>query len=579
MFGGMSNYVLVLLVAAASVLITLVAYFLLGGLKKKGYRNRVEELEIFKYEISNKPVLFELAKLKSVKKSDRIVSLVGVWEGRWQDLEEQIGTVSENLAYAEELIITREFEGADEVIEATRGDLTNLSEKIEVLLEEINTLKSSESRNRVGVVDLRESFDFVKTTYEEKKEDFSFAAEKIDQTISTINELFDKFDENMEESNYDLADEASELIKEKLDILSNLFERAPMYLESIEDEIKPLLEGVLESHDGVARAGIYLEHLKVASVVTTLRKDLDAIPALIGDFDFASVEAKLVAIPERAKELREAIKREFDLKEVLEVDLETLNLDFTFIVAENLRLMESYDSIKESCLMSEDDEDNFHALNREIGMVKTSITGLLEGEGVADKATSIYHQEILDALAQTKEIKEQLKIFDIEIEKLHAGAKESKKRAIELLSELNELKALFERTIFEGDVKPLQSYIDRGSKQVNALLNAISQVPIDVENVTKELEVTEETMTSVRENVNLKIEQLRLAERLVVYGNRYTGTGGMYLMDLTIAEDQFKQGNYQSVIEKMYKLLPGIEGDKFYTVLEGLKKELGCQML
>ena len=56
-------------------------------IKKKQYYAKIDELDYLKHDISNQTVPFELAKLRSTKKSERIVKLVQQWERRWEKLE------------------------------------------------------------------------------------------------------------------------------------------------------------------------------------------------------------------------------------------------------------------------------------------------------------------------------------------------------------------------------------------------------------------------------------------------------------------------------------------------------------
>ena len=571
---------MILIFAGILASVGLAGYVIMGKMKKTRYRNVLDELEILKYEISNKPVLFEIAKLRSVRKSERIVSLVGEWEKRWQDLEEQIGTVEGNMTYAEELISASDFEKSETVMDATRDDLMALAEKVEVLVKEIETLKTSESRNREGIVKLKEELERLQSLHGEGLEIFDSVDEQIKSTFATIDELFVQFDENMESSNYDLADEASELIKGNVEMLSTLFERVPMYFESVELEIKPLLTGLLDSHKNMVANGIYLDHLSVEEVVAECKKKLKKIIGLVQIFNFDKVETVLIEVTETAKKTRDLMKNELDVKEAFEEDLSRLKSDLDFIVKESEDLSSSYDSIKESCLMGSEDEENFESLLREISILNAGVNNLLNEVEIGDKATSEIHSEVVAFLKQMEEIKEQLKIFDDEIDILYKDSKDVRNKAMLLIDQANQLKVEFDRTVFPDDNKPnLRSSLNKLDEQISLLFESIKRVPIDVEYVKKNLKTAGTVIDEVGKVIMIELDQLKLAERLLVYGNRYTGMEGMYLMDLTIAEDQFKQGNYQTVIDKMYKILTDVEGNTFYNVFEDLKKELKCSLI
>ena len=569
-----------LLVGAITVILfVLIAYFVMGRAKKGTYRNAIDELEIQKYEISNKPVMFELAKLKSVRKSERIIKLVAEWEKRWQELEDQLTTVEDNIAYAEESIASAEFEKADEIVDITRNDLNGLSKKVDVLLAEIESLKSSELRNRDGIVKLRELSANLNAKYAKDKPTYGDISTQIEEAFLKVENFFVQFDEHMEASNYDLADEVSDKIQDKLDSVDKAFEKVPLYRESIELDIKPMLDGILDSHSAMLEDGMFLGHLKVESAIMECKKDLGRIPKLLQDFKFEEIEKLLVEIPSEAKKLRDAMKHEIDVKEAFEQDLAGLKIDSAFVVKEGDSLKERYDAIKESCLMRSDDEDNFKSLLREIDIVNVGVTNLVSEIEAGSKAISDMHTSVLGYLTQLGEITEQLKIFDDEIAALYQGSKDVRDQSIQLLQELNMLKSDFEKTSFDKNVSRFKIILDKADNQVTELLEKTNKTPIDIAGVRSSMKIATEVVAKAKNEVALQLEQLKLAERLLVYGNRYIEREGMYFMDLTIAEDQFHQGNYENVIDKMYKILTDVEGNAFFKVYEGLKQELRCSII
>jgi len=570
---------LLLIGAGAIVFFVLIAYLVMGRAKKGTYRNAIDELEIQKYEISNKPVMFELAKLKSVRKSERIIKLVAGWETRWQELEDQLATVEDNIAYAEESIATGEFEKADEVVDITRTDLNNLSDKVDALLAEIDNLKSSELRNRDGIVKLRESSEHLHTKYLQSKPTYEDISEQIETIFKEIEDFFIKFDEHMETSNYDLADEVSDNIQDRLDLLSKAFEKVPLYRESIELDLRPMLDGILDSHGAMLEDGMFLGHLNVESKIVKCKKELDHVLELLQNFKFEEIEKLLVDIPTEAKKLRDAMKLEIDVKEAFEQDLAMLKIDVAFVVKEGDSLNERYDAIKESCLLRSDDEENFTSLLREIGIVNAGVTHLVSEAEAGRKAVSDMHSSVLGYLTQLGEITEQLRIFDDEITALYQDSKEVKDQAIQLLQTLNKLKSDFEKAAFDKNVSRFKLLLDKADNQVAELLAKTNTAPLDIVSINSSMKVANDVVTKARSEVSLQIEQLKMAERLLVYGNRYIEREGMYLMDLTIAEDQFHQGNYENVIDKMYKILTDVEGNAFFKVFENLKQELVCSFI
>ena len=573
---GFDGLTWLLIGTAVLILIVLMVYLNMSRARKRTYQNTLDALELQKIEISNKPVMFEIAKLRSVQKSERIVKLVTEWEGRWQELEDQLVTLQDNISYAEETLSSRDYVRTDEVITIIEDDLVRLAEAADKLLAEIENLKSSEMRNRDGIIKLREKAITLNDRYLKNTSTYADASTPIEETFNRIEELFQKFDRQMEEYRYDIADEIIENVHLKLEIIEQALEKIPLYRESVEVDIKPMLVAIIDSHNKMLDDGLFLEHLQVEATVTKHKEKLDSISTLLQKFDYVAIEKLLTELPMEAKQLRDAMKNEIDIKETFEQDVTQLITESAFVVKENASLNDRYDAIKDSCLLKSDDEANFHALGHEINILDASIKKLVDQIRDGGKAISDLHTDVLGYLNQLGEVTEQLRIFNIEIATLYSDSHDVKEQTFALLHHINLMKIDFEKMPVDKNNIAYKALIDKVDDNMIALLGEVGQVPIDVAIVKAGLTATNEAFINVQKEVSRKIEQLKLAERLLVYGNRYIEREGMYLMDLTIAEDQFHQGNYETVLDKMHKILTEVEGNAFADVLAGLKQELNC---
>ena len=144
----MTDFKLLILIVMIVVLAIVLIYSVIIVSKKKQYYAKIDELDYLKHEISNQTVPFELAKLRSTKKSERIVKLVQQWERRWGKLESDFITVTEQIIYTEELVANKSFVEADEHLVELKQTLELLKEEVEQLIEEIKSLKKSEERSR-----------------------------------------------------------------------------------------------------------------------------------------------------------------------------------------------------------------------------------------------------------------------------------------------------------------------------------------------------------------------------------------------------------------------------------------------
>ena len=561
------------------VLAIVLIYSVIIVSKKKQYYAKIDELDYLKHEISNQTVPFELAKLRSTKKSERIVKLVQQWERRWGKLESDFITVTEQIIYTEELVANKSFVEADEHLVELKQTLESLKEEVEQLIEEIKSLKKSEERSRSNVVGLKETFEQLKRRYEKEEENYIEFKEEMKTLFKYVEVFFLKFNECMEECNYDLADETIELIKSHIEIIVHMFERTPMYKDTITQQIKPLLREVLKSYESIMKSGVYLKHLQIEETIAVYHEQLDEIPNWIKRFDFVKIEGMLVEIHDNAKQMIEFMKKEYELQEVLKETVVKTKSLMQELQEHSEQLQERYENIKGNYRMPEEEESQFVFLLNEIQIVSNELFYLVGKVDEHQSANSVLLRELSSLNQQLDEIKEQLAVFDGEIESLYAGEKECRQRALHLLKTFNHLKGMYHQVNFPVKNEETEEMIKRANFAIQLLFETIGRLPINIAEIDKQLALAQESIQELSNRVEIEVQQSKLAERLMVYGHRYIGREGMYVVDLTIAEDQFRQGNYETVIEKMRELLKEIEGSRFDLTYDQFKQQLDCYLL
>ena len=389
----MGDFKLILLIVMVIVLVTVLLYSIIIVSKKKQYYTKIDELDYFKHEISNKTVPFELAKLRSTKKSERIVKMVQQWEQRWGKLEAQFITVTEQIIYAEELVSQRSFSEVDELLEETHQQLEGLNQEVEGLLNEIKELKKSEERSRSNVLGLKEHFEQLKIQYEGEIDQFTEFKEEIKQLFKDIESLFFKFNECMEDCNYDVADETIATIKIEMEKVTIIFDRVPIYLTSIKTEIRPLLKDVLKSYENLTQSGVYLKHLEIEETISIYKEQLSQMTDLIKQFEFEQIETRLMEMSQDAKQMITFMKKELEIQDSLTGGLKEVKESISKMNKQADHLSQRYDNIKSNYTLPEEDEDNFNFILNEVKIITNKYEFLEKNAQQKQTANSILCRE------------------------------------------------------------------------------------------------------------------------------------------------------------------------------------------
>ena len=575
----MIDFKLLILIAMIVVLAIVLIYSVIIVSKKKQYYAKIDDLDYMKHEISNQTVPFELAKLRSTKKSERIVKLVQQWERRWGKLESDFIMVTEQIIYTEELVADKSFSEADEQLMELEKTLESLKEEVEQLIEEIKALKKSEERNRSNVLVLKESFEQLKFRYETEESKYVEFKEEMKTLFKDVEVFFLKFNECMDDCNYDLADETLEMIKSHIETITYMFERAPLYKETLTNELKPLLPEVPKSYETIIASGVYLKHLQIKETISYYHGQLEEIPQWIRRFDFEKIEATLLEIHDNAKQMIEFMKKEYDLQTTVKEMVMKIKVTIHQIKEQGEKLNLRYDNIKDNYRLPEDEEHHFNVLLSELQIVNNEFTYLLGRVEENQTANSTLVRELSAISQQGVELKEQLRRFDREIEGLYAGEKECRQRALMLLKTFNDLKGMYHQVHFPVENEETVELMKRANYAMQLLFDTIGRLPINIAEIDKQLLLVQTSIDELSKRVKSEVVDAQLAERLMIYGHRYIEREGMYVVDLTIAEDQFRQGNYETVIEKMCDLLKEVEGSSFDITYKKFKQQLNMELV
>lgn len=124
-----------------------ICLFVAGYFIKRKYYNGVDELENWKINIMNRPVLEELAKVKQLNMIGQTEELFERWRKEWDDIvTAELPEIEELLFDTESYIDKYNFPKAKKTQDIIRMKMESVDKRIDTLLEELNNLVGSEEK-------------------------------------------------------------------------------------------------------------------------------------------------------------------------------------------------------------------------------------------------------------------------------------------------------------------------------------------------------------------------------------------------------------------------------------------------
>ena len=158
--------------------------FLTGFFTKKKYYKESDRLEKWKMELTSRPVLEEMQKVKQLNMNGQTEERFERWRNDWDEIVTEVLPDLEELLFdAEEYIDKYRFKKTKTVQKEIETVLNDTEEKINQILSELEELVGSEEKNRIEIEELREIYRESKKTLLAHQHSFGKAEKSLEQRL------------------------------------------------------------------------------------------------------------------------------------------------------------------------------------------------------------------------------------------------------------------------------------------------------------------------------------------------------------------------------------------------------------
>ncbi len=538
----------------------LICIFLAGFFMKKKYYKETDRLETWKMEITNRPVLDELQKIKRLNMNGETEERFDRWRSTWDDVVSTILPDIEELLFdVEEQIDKYHFKKAKQIQVKISETLSRVEDTIDKLLSELQELVGSEEKNRFEIDELKEIYRECKKTLLAHRYLFGKMEKSLEGRLDKISKMFIEFDENTTNGNYLAAREIVLNIKKLAMKTKYDMDMIPNLLNECQSIIPTLL---VELHDGyreMISQGYRLEHISIekekARISTELQQCLD---------EFEKAEMK--EVQEKVDGWKQTIDEFYDLleKEVLarheikKNDREILEM-LQSARSENLHLNDEFIRIQSSYHLQDSDMDIIEKLRKRLEQLYTRFD-LIQSNMNDNKVAFSHLQEELLLIKETLEIimAEQAD-FAEKMQALRKDELASREKVAELKKSIAETIRMISKSNIPGVPEEYILLVEESQDSIQQVIAKLNETPLDIPIVQEFLEVAVITVEKMTKDTKDLFETVELAEKVIQYGNRYRSRYPSVAEGLKEAEQAFRSFNYQEALEKAIHAIEKVE--------------------
>ena len=529
----------------------IICIFLAGFFMKKKYYKEMDRLEACKIEISTRPVLNEMQKVKQLNMNGQTEESFERWRSIWDDIQTvQLPDLEELLFDAEEHIDKYRFKKAKAVQVSIAQELTNLDGKIDVLLGELQELIGSEEANRAEIEGLKDIYRECKKMLLAHRHSFGKTEKHLEKRLEDVAERFRHFDENTENGNYIAAREIVLTIKEQLEKTKRDMDLIPNILLECKTTIPSQLLELKDGYKEMLSQGYALEHVQLEEESERITQELEEYLKQVEQADIEEVQKKIDEWKESIEILYDLLEKEVLSKhEIKERDREILEM-LQSARKVNKTLNDEIMQIKQIYHLQESDLGITGNIVKRLDQLFKRFE-LIEFK-INENRTSYSH--LCEELSAIKAVLESIALEQNSfLEKIQALRKDeltAREQLKQLKRKMTETIRLVSNSNIPGVPTEYKYLIEDAQESIQQVIVKLEDKPLDIPVVQQYLDIAILTVDKVSHTTDELFEMVRLAEKVIQYGNRYRSQYSAVDKGLHEAEQFFRSFQYKKAFEQ-----------------------------
>ncbi|MGY4689210.1 septation ring formation regulator EzrA [Salibacterium sp. K-3] len=534
------------MITAALIIAVVIIY---GAVSRRGIYKSVDRLEQWKTEIASKPVADEIAKVKGLQMSGETEEKFEEWRKEWEDiLGTHLPDIEEALFDIEEWANKYRFGKARSLADGVEKQLQDIDSHIQKIFREVGQLIHSEEENRAGITENREMLEKLREYLAENRLSLGSTAPVFDRRLKNMEDSIAEFEEEREAGNYSKANQILSRLHTELKQEEHNMGTVPALLVDIETDLPADCTELEKGLEEMEQEGYIVEHYDIPAEINNIRGELPDLKKAVENLELERVQERLQDIRTFMEETYRKLEKEVEARQFVEENTEEAREELTRLEEQVASLGEEREKVGESYRIPDEEQKRQED-------VEKSMQNTLQEWRVFQDVQENRKQPFTGLKKTLEQLKKEMAGIDQSIrrskEKLYMLRKDELK-ALETLRSLRR-QLLRDRMTLERSYLPkvpstLLNEMDAAEERLNAAASILEKTPVEMGRVNASVEDADHYVQKVHQQLHATIEQARLAERAIQFGNRYRSSSEVIHDALVEAEDLFKKGYYDEAV-------------------------------
>lgn len=554
-------------------IVILICLYLTGYFLKKKHYKEIDRLETWKMDITDRPVLDEMSRVKKLNMTGQTEELFERWRNEWDEIvTTQLPDVEEYLFDAEENIDKYRFKKAQEIQQKIEQRLNEIEESIKKLLGELNELVGSEEKNRAEIEELKDMYRECKKSLLAHRHTFGKAETLLEKQLDEALAKFEEFDEKTEKGNYLEARETLLMIKVLLEDAQSKMEAIPNLMVECQSKIPSQLEELKDGYKEMLEQGYILDHLQMDIEIERLEQEVAAYAGYVDKAETAEVQKGVEEIKDKIELLYDLLEKEVHARHYLsQQDEATRNMLYNNKDI-NSHLKAEMSVVRQSYHVSDKDLEVQVQLEKKLTQLFKKFEVLEHKINSQSAPHTVLREELAEVKEQLEEISDEQTAFAEKLQALRKDELSAREKVKELTKKVTETMRFISKSNVPGVSQEYKYLIQDAKESIDNVLAKLDEKPLNIPAVQQYLEVAVLTVDKAADSTNDMIETILLAEKVIQYGNRYRSRYPSIDKGLKEAESSFRSYDYKTALEQAAASIEEVEPGAIKKIEEIMKE-------
>jgi len=537
-----------------AVILIIITIVIIKSNQNKKYKKEIEELDIEKNSLLGVPVLSEITKVKELVKTDNLKEKMEDWDNTFKLIrDEAIPSITDSISDADFLIDRKEYKQAIRKMANIEMELRVLKKKTDKLLEEVQLITKSEERNRTLITKLKIVYREQQNKFERTKKEFGVITASMEEEFSRIDKLFAEFERAMDNNDYVSVEKKIVLLDDKIKRMDKLLADVPTIVLMATVVMPNKIEDTIIYYNRMRRDGYPLDYLNIDYNLDEAKKNIGKILDKVKLLNLEDCMFELKTILEYMDSLFVDFEKERLSRKVYE-EMET---DFSKKLEKTNKIVEEIynqlDDIKSMYDLNEKDVENIHEVKKVLISINDDYKNVVGQVGSSASPYSKLQKEIEDLTIRLQKMEEDLDSSLKTLGNMHddeVRAREQLNDIEQFLTESKNKMREFKLPII-SDIYFIQ--LKEANEAIEEVIKELERKPIVIKTLNTRVDTARDLVLKLYNTTNEMIKTAALAEKSMVYSNRFRAYYKDVDQGLNLAEKYFFEGKYKESLDTVLK--------------------------